>query len=136
MCGVKFVEKNNKMGLLNMLRLKEAVDKLVRANDVRWYGHVLRRTEEDGLMKTIIHELNGKRKQGRPRIKWREQVEGNMRRIGLRKEDAADWCSWERSCRKNRGSSNMDPATSIYWEYLNQIKIELIIIIMNNEHTV
>ena len=26
-------------------------------------------------------------------MKWREQVEGN-RRIGLRKEDAADRCRW------------------------------------------
>ena len=42
----------------------------------------------------MIYEVDGKRKQGRPRIKWREQVEGNMRRIGLSKEDAADRCKW------------------------------------------
>ena len=40
--------------------------------------------------------MYGKRKQGQPRMKWREQVEGSMRRIGLKKEDAADRC-W---CRK------------------------------------
>ena len=27
-------------------------------------------------------------------MKWREQVEGNMRKIGLRKEDAVDQCKW------------------------------------------
>ena len=33
---------------------------------------------------------------GRPRMKWREEVEGNIKRIGLRK-DAADRCRWKES---------------------------------------
>ena len=48
------------------------------------------RSEKDVLVKAMVHEVNGKREQGRPRMKCREQVEGNMRRIGLRKEDMAD----------------------------------------------
>ena len=56
------------------------------------FGHVLKRLEEDVLMKAMIHEVNGKRKQGRPSIKRRKQVEGSVRRIGLKKEDAADRC--------------------------------------------
>ena len=43
-------------------------------------------------MKAMVHEVDGKRKQSQSRIKWREQVEGSMRRIGLRKEDTADQC--------------------------------------------
>ena len=44
-------------------------------------------------MKEMVHEVDRKRKQGRLRIK-REQIEGNMRRIGLKKEDVADRCRW------------------------------------------
>ena len=66
------------MELMDMLGLKEAVDKLARVNSMRWYGHVLRQPEEDVLMKKIVHEVDEKRKQGRLRIKWRKQVEGNM----------------------------------------------------------
>ena len=33
-------------------------------------------------MKAMAHEVNGKRKHGRPRMKWRKQVKGNMRKIG------------------------------------------------------
>ena len=33
----------------------------------------------------------GKHKQVPMKMKWREQVEGNMKKIGLRKEDTADW---------------------------------------------
>ena len=35
-----------------------------------------------------------KGKQGRLKMKWREQVEGSMRRIGLRKENVADRFRW------------------------------------------
>ena len=46
-----------------MLELKEAADKLARANGVRWYGHVLRRPEKDVLVKAMVHEVDGKLKQ-------------------------------------------------------------------------
>ena len=72
-------------------------------------GHVSRQPEEDVLMKAMVHEVNGKRKQGRPKIKWNEQVEGNLiEKDWLRKEDAADWC------RKSCGRSKMHPATAIH----------------------
>ena len=42
MCGAKLLDKRNTVELMDMLGLKEAADKLVRTNGVRWYGHVLR----------------------------------------------------------------------------------------------
>ena len=63
-CGVKLVDKGNTEELMNMLGLKETADKQTRANGVRWYGHVLRQPEEDILMKTMVHEVDGKHKQG------------------------------------------------------------------------
>ena len=92
MCGVKLVDKRNTLELMVMLGLKEAADKLVRANSMRWYGHVLRRPEKNILMKAMVNEVDGKRKQGRPRMKWSVHVEENMRRIGLKKEDVAGRC--------------------------------------------
>ena len=50
MCGVKLADKRNTEALMNMLGLNKAADKLARANGMRWYGHVLRRPEEDVLM--------------------------------------------------------------------------------------
>ena len=57
-----------------MLELIEGEDKLARANGVMWYGHVLRRPEEDVLIKAMVHEVDGKREQGRPRMKWRDKL--------------------------------------------------------------
>ena len=94
MCDVKLVDKRNAEELLDMLGLKEAVDKLAKTNGVRWYGHVLRQPEKDVLMKAILYEVDGKRKQGRPKMKWRKQIKGSIRRIGLKKENAADQYRW------------------------------------------
>ena len=83
MCSVKLVD---------MLGLKEAADKLARANGVQWYGHVLRQPDEDVLMKVMVHEVYGKK----PTKDEKEQVEEKMRRIGLKKEDAADLYRWRK----------------------------------------
>ena len=49
---------------MDILRLKEAGDKLARVNGMRWYDYVLRQPEEDVLVKTMVHEVDGKCKQG------------------------------------------------------------------------
>ena len=38
MCSVKLVNKKNTVELMDMLKLKEAADKLARAKGMRWYG--------------------------------------------------------------------------------------------------
>ena len=64
MCGVKLVDKRKTVELMDMLGLKEAANKLARANCVRWYGHALRPPKEDVLMKAMLHKVDGKHKQG------------------------------------------------------------------------
>ena len=77
---------------VDMFGLTEAADKLARVNGIRWYGYVLRRPEENVLMQAVVHEVDEKSTHGRLKMKWREQVEENMRRIRLRKEDVTDQC--------------------------------------------
>ena len=89
MCGANLVDNRNTEELMDMLGLKEAADKLARANGMRWYRHILKQPEEDVLIKAKVHKVDGKCKQGQLRMKQRKQVKGNMRRIGF-KEDAAD----------------------------------------------
>ena len=50
-----------------MIRLNEMLDKLVKANGVQWYGHVLRRDDDDILREALQYEVAGKRKRGRPK---------------------------------------------------------------------
>ena len=43
MCGQKVVDRKSTEEQMDMLGLKETIDRLATANGVRWYGHVLRR---------------------------------------------------------------------------------------------
>ena len=69
------------------------MDGLAIANAIRWYGHVLRR-DDDVLKIALNFEVNGKRKRGRPRKTWKQQVEKEINKIGLKTEDALDRAKW------------------------------------------
>ena len=45
-----------------MLGLKETVVQMAKANEVRWYGHVLRRDDGRVLRKALEFEEKGKRR--------------------------------------------------------------------------
>ena len=60
MCGVKLMDKKNTEESIVMLGLKETKDKLAKANGVRWYGHVLRREEDDILRKALCSLQGGR----------------------------------------------------------------------------
>ena len=44
---------------MKMLGLKETLDKMAKANGVRWYGHVVKRDDESILKKAMMFEVNG-----------------------------------------------------------------------------
>ena len=62
MCGAKLMKEKRKEALMKMLGLKETLVQMVKANRVRWYGHVLRRDDRHVLRKALEFEVKGKRK--------------------------------------------------------------------------
>ena len=85
MCGVKLVDRKNTEELMEMLGLKETLDRMAKANGVRWYGHVIKRGDDNILKKAMMIEANGKRKRGRPKMTWR-QVEESVKKVGSKIE--------------------------------------------------
>ena len=77
-----------------MLGLKETLDNLAKANGVHWYGHVLRREADDILRKALCFKVEGQRRRGQLRKTWKNQVEDDIRKIGLKKEDALNRSKW------------------------------------------
>ena len=70
-----------------ILGLNEIIDQLAMANSICLYGHVLRRA--------LYFEVDGQRKNGRPKWTWKKQVEEESVKVGLRREDAfcrSMWC--------------------------------------------
>ena len=86
MCKVKSVDRKKMEDLMDMLGLKETLDRMAKANGVRWYGHVIRRDDYNILKRAMMMQVNGKRKRGRPKLTWRRLMEENAKKVGLKIE--------------------------------------------------
>ena len=87
MCNQKVLHRKMTEEQMDLLVLKETIDRLATVNGVRWYGHVLRRDGDSVLRVALDLEVSGKRKQRPPKKTWKKQVEEETEKIGLKKED-------------------------------------------------
>jgi len=71
MCGVKLRNKLSCFGLRQRLGI-EYIVKVVQINRLRWYGHVLRKDDDDWMQKCVTLEVEGARQRG---------VQENMERV-------------------------------------------------------
>jgi len=59
--------------------------KSIKGQRISWLGH-LERMEEDRMPKKIFtQELVGTRRRGRPRKRWKEEVERDLQVLGVRR---------------------------------------------------
>ncbi|PSN47150.1 hypothetical protein C0J52_13496 [Blattella germanica] len=73
-CETWTISKNNEYALQYFERLTR----------LRWAGHV-RRKEDSEICKMIWSaQPEGSRKRGRPRLRWKDEVDGDARDLGLR----------------------------------------------------
>ena len=94
MCGVKLLDQRNSEELMDLLGIKDSLDRMAKASSIRWYGHVLRKENENVIVKALKFEVSGSRGRGRPKQTWKKQVENEMKKNGLVKEDACDRTKW------------------------------------------
>ena len=64
MCDQKVVDRKTTEEQMDMLGLKENIDRLATANGVRWYGHVLRRDDDSVLRVALDLKVSANRKRG------------------------------------------------------------------------
>ena len=79
---------------MDLLGMKESLDGIAKANSMRWYGHVLRNEDKNVIVKALKFEVSDSRGRGRPKQTWKKQVENEMKKNGLVKEDACDLTKW------------------------------------------
>ena len=94
MCGVRLRDRKSSRELMSMVGMKEDIAVVVKKSRLRWYGHVLRRSEEDGTKKALELIVPGAVGKGRPRLSWQVEAEKDMVRAGLRRGDARDRGGW------------------------------------------
>jgi len=61
---------------------------VLQQNRLRWYGHVLRKEDDDWVKKCMEYEVEGPRPRGRPKETWREVVREDCQACKMNKGDA------------------------------------------------
>jgi hypothetical protein len=63
----------------------ENIVKWIKGQRISWLGHLERREEYRMPKKIFTQELEGTRRRGRPRKGWKEEVERDLRELGVRR---------------------------------------------------
>ena len=66
------------------------ISKKVQESRLKWYGHVLRREEEYVGKRVMVMEAPGKRRRGRPKRRWLDNIKKDLSERELSGEEAQD----------------------------------------------
>jgi len=72
---------------------------VLQQNRLQWYGHVLRKEDNDWMKKCMEYQLEGARPRGRPKKTWTEIVQKDCQSPKLNKEDVMDHNRWRKQIR-------------------------------------
>ena len=73
MCGVKLKDRLPSKELRERLGVDD-IALILQQNRLHWYGHVLRKDDDDWVKKCMEYEVEGSRPRGRPKKTWKEVV--------------------------------------------------------------
>jgi len=57
---------------------------VIKITRMEWLGHVIRMNETRSVKKTFEGKLEGRRVRGRPRLRWINDVEDVLRKLGVK----------------------------------------------------
>jgi hypothetical protein len=101
-CGVSLKERIASTVLREKIGI-DAIGNVVRRNRLRWFGHVERMEDENWVKKCTTLAVAGSRPIGRPKTSWMAVVKGDMKRLGLKREDAQERGKWRSVIRGDNG---------------------------------
>jgi len=67
---------------------------LMRKKRMQWYGHVFRREKDEDIRRVSEMAIEGCRRTGRPKQRWRDTINADLRWLDLGKEDVKDRERW------------------------------------------
>jgi hypothetical protein len=87
----------------------ESIVKWIKGERISWLGHLERMEENRMLTKIFTQELEGTRRRGRPRKRWKEEVERDHQVLGVRRwrELATDRKKWQGVVRQAKAHSGL-----------------------------
>ena len=83
----------------------EDIVRFIKAGRLRWIGHVERMSADHAQKKIMISEMYGKRRRGRPRSRWIDEIEKDLIKMGKRnwRTTALDRERWKVLVKKAKG---------------------------------
>ena len=73
MCGVSIKDRKTSEELRKLVGV-EPITTVIRSGRLRWYRHVMRKSDEDWVKKYMEHMVEGRRPSGRPRRTWLDSI--------------------------------------------------------------
>ncbi|KAL4113770.1 hypothetical protein QTP88_017351 [Uroleucon formosanum] len=59
------------------------VTSYIKGQRLQWFGHIMRRSEEETIRAVIEWQPEGKRPRGRPRKRWLDIIEEDLKTVGV-----------------------------------------------------
>ena len=75
------------------------VGEISKKSRLKWYGHVLRREDEYVSKRVMVIEVPGKRRRGRPKRRWLDNIKNDLSERELSGEEAQDRVQWRHTIR-------------------------------------
>jgi len=76
-CAVKLKDRVPSKGLRERLGLDDII-LVLQQNRLRWYGHVVRKEDNDWVKKCMVYEVESARPRSRPKKTWTEIVQKRL----------------------------------------------------------
>ncbi len=68
---------------------------------INWYGHVIRRGDEYVGKRVMTSQVEGRRRRGRPKLRWKDKLKEDLEAKGLGEEHARDKTRWKTLARNS-----------------------------------
>jgi hypothetical protein len=76
---------------------------VIKIRRLEWLGHVIRMNETRSVKKIFEGKLEGRRDKGRPRLRWIDNAEDDLRKLGVKWRvkalDREEWASITREAK-------------------------------------
>ena len=96
-------KENGQWGIKTNLELmtkykSQDIVTVIKIRRLEWLGHVIRMNETRSVKKVFEGKLEGRRGRGRPRLRWIDDVEDDLRKLGVKRWrvkalDREEWAS-------------------------------------------
>ena len=95
MCGVTRRDTIRNEQIRGTTRVAQASKKITE-NRLKWYGHMRRMKEEHVVRRMRDVDIPGKRRRGRPNLRWKDACKRDMTQAGLKEDNATNRAEWRK----------------------------------------